>query len=84
VNDLSMELEIVGIIDGVDGFRHCFTKSIQNNDVMTSRNQRPASPSIRTSLFPSYTHIIHSMRNIDCRRGAGRQWVMVLKEFGRP
>jgi hypothetical protein len=35
MNDLSMESEIAGIIDGVDGFQHCFTQSVQNYDVMT-------------------------------------------------
>ena len=58
MNDLSMELEIVGIVDGVDGFQHCFTQSVQNNDVMTTRNQCPASPSIRKPLCLSYAHII--------------------------
>jgi hypothetical protein len=58
MNDLSMELEIVRVVDGVDGFRYCFTQSVQNNDVMTTRNQCPASSSIRKSLCLFYAHII--------------------------
>ena len=60
MNDLSMELEIVGIVDGVDGmdgFQLCFSQSDQNNDVITTRNQCLASPSIHKPTSPMHTSL---------------------------